>query len=264
MFQHWNYPGPDNEESWPQAWLLAQLQALERADLVVALGGKVSKSANTLLHLAEAKGIPIVPFAFLGGAAERAFARQDWERIAPNVDMTVFQRDIGIDQTINIANRLLLERVGRTFKSNQAPHTVFVSVAKNDSGAGKTVIGFLKSQGLEVLTGENQTRHDQMVAASIQQALLKSDVCLVLWSQSYALSPWCYDELAIAIRRQSVGSMRIWLFNLEITPRWCQPKRGSCHPSWCENSIEIVDALRRLLSMSGDTHGDWVANDGKS
>ncbi|MEH3120765.1 MAG: hypothetical protein PGN16_02110 [Sphingomonas phyllosphaerae] len=79
VIQDWNYPGPekDDGDSWFQAWLLAQLQALERADIVVALGGKVSKTANTLLHLAEAKGLPIVPFAFLGGAALRAFRRRD-------------------------------------------------------------------------------------------------------------------------------------------------------------------------------------------
>lgn len=78
--QDWNYPGPetDDQDSWFQAWLLAQLQALDRADVVVALGGKVSKTANTLPHLAKAKGLPIVPFAFLGGAARRSYERRDW------------------------------------------------------------------------------------------------------------------------------------------------------------------------------------------
>ena len=49
--QDWSYPGPESEESWRQAWLLAHLPTLERADAVVALG-RVSNTANTLLHLA--------------------------------------------------------------------------------------------------------------------------------------------------------------------------------------------------------------------
>ena len=77
----WKYPGPEKDEPdlWFQAWLLAQLQALDNADAVVALGGKISKTASTLLHLAEVKGLPIVPFPFLGGAAKRVFARRDWK-----------------------------------------------------------------------------------------------------------------------------------------------------------------------------------------
>jgi hypothetical protein len=64
-----NYPGPEGneEDAWFQSWFLAQIQALEKADVVVALGGKVSQTASTLLHLAEARGLPIIPFAFLGG-----------------------------------------------------------------------------------------------------------------------------------------------------------------------------------------------------
>jgi esterase/lipase superfamily enzyme len=55
------------------------LQALEYADVVIAIGGRLSNTASTLLHIAEAKRIPVVPFAFLGGASERSFKRRDWE-----------------------------------------------------------------------------------------------------------------------------------------------------------------------------------------
>lgn len=171
--RNWNYPGPETEEAWPQAWLLAQLQALERADLVVAIGGKISKTANTLLHLAEAKGIPIVPFAFLGGAAKRAFDRRDWKRLNPQLDTTVMERDGGIDETIVIANRLIVDRITQLYHPDQAPQTLFVSFARQDSDTAIALISFLRQRGLEVLTGDNEIRRDQMVAASIEQAILK-------------------------------------------------------------------------------------------
>jgi nucleoside phosphorylase len=217
VIHDWNYPGPekDDPDSWFQAWLIAQLQALERADAVIALGGKVSKTANTLLHLAEAKGLPIVPFAFLGGAARRAFARRDWKRLNPAIDASVLEAEQGIEKAIEIANQLVVDRVARAAENLKKPKTAFVSFAHKDSVIASALIQFLKSQGLDVLTGDNEIRTDQMVVASIDQALLKCDVCVVLWSQNYALSPWCYDELVFATDRRSHGQMEVWLFNLD-------------------------------------------------
>jgi nucleoside phosphorylase len=217
VIQDWLYPGPENEErdSWTQAWLLAQLQALERADVVIALGGKVSKSANTLLHLAEGKGVPIVPFTFLGGAALRAFNRRDWKRLNPKLDPTLLQTDEGVEKAVEIANQLVLKRTSRLSRDSKRPKTIFVSFAKKDAESGNALVDFLKSQGFEVLTGDHEVRAEQMVQASIEQAILKSNVCVVLWSRNYAVSPWCYDELILATGRQAVGEMGIWLFNLD-------------------------------------------------
>lgn len=217
VIQDWNYPGPekDDSDSWFQAWLLAQLQALERVDAVVALGGKVSKTANTLLHLAEARGLPIVPFAFLGGAAKRAFSRRDWKRLNPTVDTSMLEKEQGIEKAIEIANQLIVDRVARAAENLKKPKTVFVSLARKDSVAASPLIEFLKNQGLEVLTGDNEIRTDQMVTATIEQVLLKCDVCIVLWSENYAVSPWCYDELIFATDRRSQGQMDVWFFNLD-------------------------------------------------
>jgi hypothetical protein len=215
--QEWGYPGPDNDEkeAWGQAWLLAQLQALEKADVIVALGGKVSKTANTLLHLAEAKGLPIVPFAFLGGAAKRAFNRRDWKRLNPGFDSSILERDGGIIDTVNIANTLLTDQSYRVYDKSNKPKTVFVSFSHKDLEMASGLIRSLKQNGLEVLTGDAEIRTDQMVPASIEQAVTKSELCVILWSHNYALSPWCNDELNLAIERHSHGQMGIWFFNLD-------------------------------------------------
>lgn len=217
VIQEWSYPGPDNDEkeSWAQAWLLAQLQALEKADVVVALGGKVSKTANTLLHLAEAKGLPIVPFAFLGGAAKRAFERRDWKRLNPGIDSSILERVNGIEHTIEIANTLVTDHVAHTCDMNHTPKSVFVSFSHKDIEMANGLIRSLKQKGIEIFTGDNEIRNDQMVPASIEQAVIKSDICVILWSKNYALSPWCNDELALATERHSHGQMGIWLFNLD-------------------------------------------------
>jgi len=254
VIQDWSYPGPETEESWPQAWLLAQLQALERADAVVALGGKVSKTANTLLHLAEARGIPIVPFAFLGGAAHRAYARRDWQRLNVGLDASVMTNDAGVEHAIEIANRLVVDRVARSFGPSRDPRAFFVSYARKDLTYADATTATLRSRGFEVLTGEDQARGDQMISASIEQSLLKSDVCVVLWSRSYALSPWCYDELEIAGDRSARGQMRIWLFNLDDSPVVPRRARGIAMIS-IRSPVAIVSAINSLLSGEGQKAG---------
>lgn len=214
----WGHPGPENTEAWPQAWLLSQLQALEQADVVVAIGGKVSKTANTLLHLAEGRRLPVIPFTFLGGAAQRAFARYDWRRLHPNIDAQVLGREDGVGKVIELANQMLSDAVSFENRLISSPHTFFVSRAKEDSAFADELIKYLQQAGFEVGSGDLSISTEKMVQASIEQSILKSDVCIVLWSRHYALSPWCYDELQFSLERQNAGQLVTWLFNLDDSP----------------------------------------------
>lgn len=215
--QDWNYPAPetDEQDSWSQAWLLAQIQALEKVDIVVALGGKVSKTASTLLHLAEAKGLPIIPFAFLGGAAGRTYQRWNWTRLNPGFDASILKNESSVEQAVRIANHLILDRVRRSIAGDSRPKTVFISVARQDAAMGAALEGVLRSRGIETVLGESEIGPDQLISATIEHALRRSDIVAVLWSRSYAQSPWCYDELALALNLEALGGMKIWLFNLD-------------------------------------------------
>ena len=215
LMKEWNYPGPESDDSWPQAWLLAQLQALERADVVIALGGNVSKTANTLLHLAESKGLPIVPFEFLGGAARRAFKRRNWAKLNPELSTAPLMDDKGVDSVISIANKLIADRMAGSFDSQQQPRTVFVSFARKDEPFAIALAAHLSKRGLEVLTGDAEIRANQMVNAAIEQAIQRADIVVLLWSKHYGLSPWCFDELSLAKDREARGQCGIWLFNLD-------------------------------------------------
>lgn len=83
---------------------------------------------------------------------------------------------------------------------------------------GDALAGSLKRNELEVILGDDEIRADQLIPVSIQQGMLKSDVCAVLWSRDYALSPHCFDELSLALGQQAIGKMKIWLFNLDDSP----------------------------------------------
>ena len=70
----------------------------------------------------------------------------------------------------------------------------FVSFAHQDAEMANALRAVLVKEGIEVLVGDDEIRSDQMITATIEQAVLRSDVCAVLWSRQYAQSPWCYDR----------------------------------------------------------------------
>lgn len=245
VIQDWNYPGPelDENDAWFQAWFLAQIQALEKADVVVALGGKVSQTANTLLHLAEAKGLPIIPFAFLGGVAQRLYERRDWKRLSPGFDASVLTDVDGVEKTIDIANRLLVDRVMQSEGRAERPRVVFVSFAHQDAAMASVLRICLADEEIEVITGDDEIRPDQMIPATIEQAVLRSDVCAVLWSRHYAQSPWCFDELSLALNQQEYGGMKVWFFNLDDSA--VVPAQARKLPSI---SVRSPGAIRNFVS----------------
>lgn len=249
VIQDWNYPVPDADEqdSWSQAWLLAQLQALEKADVVLALGGKLSKTASTLLHLAEAKGLPIIPFAFLGGAAGRTYRRRNWARCNPGFDASILESEGSVEQAVRIANHVVLDRVKRSIVSCARPKTVFISVAKQDAAMGAALGDVLMSYSIEVVLGESEIVPDQLIPATIEHAIRRSDIVAVLWSRSYAQSPWCYDELALALNLEAVDGTKVWLFNLDDSS--IVPTRARKLPAISVRSEEgLRSAIKGLLS----------------
>jgi TIR domain len=88
-----------------------------------------------------------------------------------------------------------------------------------------------------------------MVQPAIEDAILKSDVCIVLWTRSYALSPWCNDELDLALQRESAGAVKIWLFNLDGTD--IVPRLARRLPQAVVRKPEaLIDAVAALLQSS--------------
>jgi nucleoside phosphorylase len=242
----WQYPAPDNDDSWEQAWLLCQLHALEQADAIIAIGGKVSKSANTLLHLAEKRGIVIVPFTFLGGAAQRSFDRIDWALLHPTIKIDVLKNEKGIDSIADLLNNLKLDTIRITDKDMSKANRFFISRAKEDNIIGFQVGDFLKNLGFTVLYGESAINDSKMILPSIEEYLRTSDMCLVLWSKYYALSTWCYDELMLAINRQNVGHLKIIVFNLDESA--IVPKEARTLPIfYTKSAIEIQNVLSKKL-----------------
>jgi len=213
--QNWYYPAPDDENSWTQAWLLCQLQALEQADAVIAIGGRLSSSANTLLHIAEARKKVLVPFDFIGGAARRAYLRRNWSALYPWLDGHDLRHEDSVGRAMDIAERMATQEMRGERGHSWPPRSVFVSRAHEDSEFAVELGRRLERNGVCVIFGDEQIRGDRMVQPAIDDAIVTADLFIALWSRSYALSPFCYDELELADRRHRAGGLHIRVVNLD-------------------------------------------------
>lgn len=249
--RHWYYPGPesDDAESVRQAWLLCQLMALDHADVVISVGGRTSNTANTILHLAEARRKPIVPYEFLGGASRRAFNRRNWSQAYPGLDVTSLRERDGVGNAMTIADHLLTAQVRGTRTYAWPPERVFISRARADAAYARAANEYLASAGLQVLLGDEKLPSDQTVESAIEDAVLQADLFIVLWSQSYAASRFCYDEIALALGRHRAVDLQIWMINLDgsdVVP----PDARGLPQAVAPTPAAVVAVLRDLLDAT--------------
>jgi len=208
------YPVVGLKEFAPETWLYCQLQAIERADAIVAVGGATGRSASILLRIAESRGIPIVPFSSLRGAAKEAFERRrdvyDSLGISKHLERHNGVEELGtLLRTVALARAIPPSRISR----------VFVSRAQGDAAMGEVLATELRKHRIEAVFGDSPVAREQDAVASIQDKLKLADAFIVLWSRYYALSVHCYDELEMALKRLRSGShWTVWVLQLDETP----------------------------------------------
>ena len=151
---------------------------------------------------------------------------------------------------VEIANRLVTDAISARGRALRPPRTVFISRSRADSRIGDQLAKALTARGLQPVLGDDVINSVRTTEASIDDAIRSADVVAVLWSGNYAQSPWCYDELVLAVERETSGAARVWLFNLDgsqIVPRAARrlPQIVT------RTAAEIVAALDDFLASGG-------------
>ena len=151
------------------------------------------------------------------------------------------QKSKGIDKIVSLMNQLKSDVSSNIYKDFPELKRFFISRARDDQNIANAVADYLKNKGLTVLIGDNSIRDDKMILSTIEELLTTSEVCLVLWSKKYAVSPWCYDELMLAISRKSVGHIKIIIFNLDNSP--VVPKEARSLPIFHVSSADEINTM---------------------
>lgn len=197
------------------SWLLAQLSALDAADLVVAAGGRLSGSASMLLRLAEARRRPVLPLGHLGGAAAQSLDRlrhelddqlgelRSWLRHPDPIE----RLEEAIDQMVG----------GRVRRSGEEPTSFFISYSRHRQAEADLVETLLRRRGRTVFRGDQAFDPSAELHDEIENAIRLSDVFVALWSAEYACSPWCHDEMTLALELLGERRIDVWLLTLDET-----------------------------------------------
>jgi hypothetical protein len=94
--------------------------------------------------------------------------------------------------------------------------------------------------------GEKVLVSNQVVESAIEDAVLRCDLFIVLWSRSFAASRFCYDEIELALRRHRAGELQLWIVNLDgsdIVP----PGARGLPQTVAKTPHALIEVMRDLL-----------------
>jgi hypothetical protein len=246
------HPTPKDENGsdlLEYAWLLSQTYAMDRSHGVVALGGKVGRSASLLLGLVDVRRKPMLPLTFLGGAAAQAFDRRRYvleDRLGSDV--------AGLHDSKRTAEVVdLLVRVSSESAANSPvsmPLKFFISYPRARPCEADFVETALRRRHCNVFRDEKGFAPGSPIPTEIEAAIYNANVFIAIWCNEYACSDWCFDELSLALRRREAGKLTVWILCVDNT-RIVPPGARNLTNYPARSREELERHVMVLLDQSG-------------
>lgn len=203
----------DGSKDMQYAWLLCQLEALECCQCVLAIGGKNTGSANMLLRFAEGKRKLVIPFTIGDGAALQAYERREFQ-LKDKLGDAVYQ----LNSTEHFES--IIEKIDEsvTIKSNEiGERKVFISYARKRPCEADYIEALLRRRNVSVFRDESEFGAGKEIPIQIEENIYKSNTFIAVYCAEYACSPWCYDELELALDLKEKEQIEIWILCVDDT-----------------------------------------------
>ena len=182
-------PADHGPESLKYAWLLAQISAMERSHVIIAIGAKCTGPASLLLPLAEEKRKFILPLMILGGAAEQSFVRQRYaleDRLGNRI--SALSEPNRIEEAIALLGDLSRPREdGREAQSRR----FFISYPRCRPQEADFIEMILRRRNQIIFRDDQNFEAGQPIPTEIDQHIYHAEVFIAIWCKEYACSPWC-------------------------------------------------------------------------
>jgi hypothetical protein len=217
------HPLLGTEDSSDYSWLLCHLRALDNCDVLVAIGGKEGHAASLLLELARARRSPVLPVPCFGGAARRTFQEvRDSLELRLRDDVELLRHPESVPRVVALAEALIAPPTAtKPLRLGPGSHA-FLSYAHERMSDADLVETLLRRQGVTVTRDEEELKGGDLWRQTLSDGIATADAFVALWSQEYALSEMCWDEIEQALDRK----MQILIITLDATPVLPRRARG--------------------------------------
>jgi TIR domain len=246
------YP-PTADESgrveWTYTWLLAQVSAMDRSAAIIALGGRLDKSASLLLALAESRRKHVLPLTFLNGAAGTVFQRRRYELEDRLSDQIAVLHEVErVGEVVELVEVLARDELARSLRAGHA--RVFISYPRSRPAEADFVEMTLRRRNCDVYRDERDFGAGHQVHGEIVEHIHRSNIFVVIWCKEYACSPWCYDEFELALRRHKAGSLALWILRVDdtrVVPPDARDLISYSAPSRQELQSHVLELMEQAL-----------------
>lgn len=193
------------------AYLFCQINAIKQVDGIIAVGGKVDGSANLLLHIAELNNKLIIPFTQYKGAAENYYNRNKYKIN----DLLGSKSSVLYTKNVDKIIKSFLEVREKQNINNKNINRIFLSYARDNPTWADYIEVVLRRRGVSLFRDESEFKAGSDIPKMIQEEIFKADTFIAVWCKDYACSPWCIDEMELALERKD--NINIWIICVDET-----------------------------------------------
>ncbi len=242
----------ESPEGLKLAFLLCQIKAKDDCDVILTVGGKLDGPAVLLLAMAREQGRIILPYRFLGGAAERTYEKLE-VALRSRLGSDGIEKLSEIEEGASAALELIGKLSGALIT---APARVFLSYPWKKSEYADLVEAILRrNERVTVFRDEKDIRQGESIDSRIEEEIrTKCSIFIALWCREYVESPYCHDEMELWLKHRKMQNFYLLRFD-ETRPVWRslrnqEDDRETFNALWLlvgTERVKVVKALDDIL-----------------
>ena len=144
-------------------------------------------------------------------------------------------------------------------------YEVFLSFRGEDTR--KTFVDHLYTslvqQGIHTYKDDETLPRGESVGSSLQKAIRESRIAVIVFSENYADSSWCLDELAYIMECMGTRGQIVMPVFYDVDPSDVRKQKGKYGEAFAKHELENnhkVESWKKALADAGNLSG-WVTKD---
>ena len=240
----------DDHTATKYSWLLSQLRAIEEAHYIILMGGRIGGSSDLLVRLADSQRKLLLPLPLFDGVGAACFAHKRYQLRDTWGDKAcqLLEREITSQQLVEMLIEHRSRQTAVPLLGNIEPVSFFISYPWERPVEADLVEMILRRRNYDVLRDEQSFAPGEHIPQAIEERIRQSTVFIALWCREYACSPWCYDELSLALQTHLTAGKSLWIFNLDAT-RMVHPQARERLLIPAASRRDLIAELIRLLQL---------------